>query len=92
MSDPASLDPLVDWMRRRGVVSVRLPDGTELDLGPEPPSKANGAADRVESAEEELKRLRAEMREELVTRFAHVGHEPTDEEVDAALRQGGWIS
>jgi len=92
MADPAMLDPLVKWMRERGVEALRLPDGTELELGPEPhKAGAAPAADRGETREEELRRLRAEMREELATRYAHVGHEPTDEEVDAALRQGGWL-
>ena len=92
--DPAMLDPLVDWMRRRGVVAVRLSDGTEIELGVEPPAKTNGVVeiDRVETAEEELRRLRAEMRDELTTQFAHVGHVPSDEEVDTALRQGGWLT
>lgn len=36
------LQELETWMRKRGVKMLRLPDGLELQLGPEPPPVSAG--------------------------------------------------
>lgn len=89
MSHPAALlGPLADWMRVAGATYVRLPDGTEIELAPH---LGGGSAIVAESTAQRRERLRAEMREELRTRYAHVGHEPTDDDVDSALLASGQL-
>jgi hypothetical protein len=76
-------------MRGTGASYVRLPDGTELELGP-PPAAPPGEV-KPESEDQMVVRLMREMREELRTRYAHVDHEPSDVEVMRALVAGGFL-
>lgn len=80
------LDDLASWMREHGATYARIGD-IELELCAAPAQQSEPTR---EDPDEASKRLRAEMRDELRTRYAHVGHEPTDEEVEQALRDGGW--
>lgn len=52
------LDELVAWCRRRGVLSVRLEDGTQIALGPEPLPPAEAKAPLTEEQRLDIERLR----------------------------------
>lgn len=71
MADPAAtLGPLAAWMRDVGASYVKLPDGTELELGA-PPVQRDG--DTAPTPAQQYGVWAAEMRDHCETKFLHVG-------------------
>ena len=81
----AFLQDLSEWMRGAGATRARLPDGTELELGDRPPTSPP-----KDTPEQIRARERAALREDLETRYAHVGGwNGSDDELDTLLNARG---
>lgn len=83
--DPIGLDAKIAWMRSRGITSLALPDGTRIDLGPEPvktPEPPPAVSPAQALAERRRQAERDEIRDEILM---YAGSEGLPDDIEAEI-------